>query len=167
MQFSGPFVLLTVLIAASFVTSCSSPNQNSANSTNAGGRAPSGSNRADAGPKDNVDELMILFRLPFQPEEVVWEENPEKKTFLAVIRFSSENATRMAAEAAKNGQPTDETLTVETWYPAELIAQGELTGESTVKGRSYPAEAFLNPPYTKGRITRIENTDYFILQASS
>ncbi len=167
MQFSGPFVLLTFLIAASFVTSCSSANQNSANSTNAAGGALGVSKRADTGPKDNVDELMILVQLPFQPEEVAWKENAEKKTFVAVIRFSSENATKMAAEAAKNGQPANETLTVETWYPAELIAQGELTGESTVKGQTYPAEAFLNPPYTKGRITRIENTDYFIFQASS
>ncbi len=125
------------------------------------------SNRADAGTKDNVEELMILVRLPFEPEEVAWKENAAKKTFVAVLRFSSENAGKMAAEIAKNGQATDETITVESWYPAELIAQGELTGESIVKGRSYLADSFLNPPYSKGRITQIENTDYFILQASS
>ena len=73
----------------------------------------------------------------------------------------------MAAEVAKNGQASADTLTVESWYPNELIAQGELTGESTVKGQSYTAEPFLNPPYTKGKITRVENTDYFILQISS
>jgi hypothetical protein len=73
----------------------------------------------------------------------------------------------MAAELAKSGQASADTLTVESWYPNELIAQGELTGESTVKGQSYSAEPFLNPPYTKGKITRVENTDYFILQISS
>ncbi len=166
MQFSGPLVLLTLLIAATIFSSCSSPNQNSANSTNAAGPSAS-SNRAATGPKDNVEEFMILFRLPFEPEEVTWKENAEKKTLVAVLRFSPENTAKMTAEAAKNGQPADETLTVETWYPAELIAQGDLTGESILKGRAYPADAFLNPPYTKGRITHIENTDYFILQASS
>ena len=109
----------------------------------------------------------MLVRLPFVPEEVAWEEKPEQKKLVAVLRFSPENAAKMAAEVAKNGQASADTLTVESWYPNELIAQGELTGESTVKGQSYPAEPFLNPPYTKGKITRVENTDYFILQISS
>jgi hypothetical protein len=109
----------------------------------------------------------MIVRLPFAPEEVAWKEKPEQKKLTAVIRFSPENAQKMAAEVAKNGQSSPETVTVESWYPNELIAQGELTGESTVKGQSYPAEPFLNPPYTKGKITRIENTDYFILQISS
>lgn len=122
---------------------------------------------AQTGPKDNIEELGMLVRLPFEPEEVAWEEKPEQKKLTAVIRFSPENAQKMAAEVAKNGQSSPETVTVESWYPNELIAQGELTGESTVKGQSFPAEAFLNPPYTKGKITRIENTDYFILQISS
>lgn len=110
---------------------------------------------------------MLMVRLPFEPEEVAWKEKPAEKKLTAVIRFSPENAAKMAAEVAKNGQPSPETLTVETWYPAELIAQSDVTGESTLKGRSYPAESFLNPPYTKGKITRVENTDYFILQISS
>ena len=109
----------------------------------------------------------MLVRLPFQPEEVAWKEDPEKKHLTAVLRFSPENATKMAAEIAKNGQPARETLSVESWYPAELIAQSELTGESTVTASSYPAEAFLNPPYTKGKISQVENTDYFILHMSS
>ncbi|HUR99012.1 MAG TPA: hypothetical protein VMZ26_13175 [Pyrinomonadaceae bacterium] len=122
---------------------------------------------AQSGPKDNIDELGLLLRLPFEPEEVAWEEKPEQKRLTAVVRFSPENAQKMAAEVAKGGQPSPQTVTVESWYPNELIAQGELTGESTVKGQSYPAEPFLNPPYTTGKITRIEHTDYFIFQISS
>ncbi|HEX6126401.1 MAG TPA: hypothetical protein VFZ23_13585 [Pyrinomonadaceae bacterium] len=160
-------VLLTLLIFVELIASCSSPGGNSTNSTNAQNTASSSANRAYAGPKDNVDELMILVRLPFAPEEVAWEENAEKKTLVAVLRFSDENAAKMAGEAAKNGPVTNETLTVESWYPAELLAQSELTGESTVNGQSFAAEPFLNPPYTKGKITRVENTDYFILHASS
>ena len=156
-------VLLTPLIFVPALTNCSSPGSNNA----ASNTAANSTNSAASGPLDNVEELGMLVNLPVQPDEVAWKEDPATKQLTAVLRFSSENAARMADEISKNGQPTSETLPVETWYPAELIAQGELTGESTVKGRSFPAEPFLNPPYTKGRISQVENTDYFILQISS
>ncbi len=165
MQFSRPaLAFLLVLLATQFLLSCARPagNSNAANSA-----ATDSANNAPVGPKDNIEEFGMLVRLPFAPEEVAWKEKPEQKKLTAVIRFSPENAQKMAAEVAKNGQPSPATVTVESWYPNELIAQGELTGESTVKGQSYPAEPFLNPPYTTGKITRIENTDYFILQISS
>jgi hypothetical protein len=163
MRFSTPAVLI-ILLAFEILPSCSSRNGNT-NVANAS--VANASNTAQVGPKDNIDELGMLVRLPFVPEEVAWEEKPEQKKLTAVVRFSPENATKMAAELAKSGQASADTLTVESWYPNELIAQGELTGESTVKGQSYSAEPFLNPPYTKGKITRVENTDYFILQISS
>jgi hypothetical protein len=163
MQFSSP-ALVFLLLAAQVLIGCSGQtvNSNAANSA-----AADSTNAASAGPKDNIEEFGMLVRLPFAPEEVAWKEKPEQKKLTAVIRFSPENAQKMAAEVAKSGQPAPATITVESWYPNELIAQGELTGESTVKGQSYSAEPFLNPPYTKGKITRIENTDYFILQISS
>ncbi|MEO8573669.1 MAG: hypothetical protein ABI481_06840 [Pyrinomonadaceae bacterium] len=163
MQFSRP-ALLFILLASQLIPACSKP---AANSNPVTSTAANSTDTVQTGPKDNVDELGLLVRLPFEPEEVAWEEQPEQKKLVAVVRFSPENAQKMAAEVAKNGPASPETLTVESWYPNELIAQGELTGESTVKGQSYPAEPFLNPPYTKGKITRIEHTDYFILQISS
>jgi hypothetical protein len=163
MRFSTSAVLI-ILLALEILPSCSSPNRND-NVANAA--TSNASNAAASGPQDNIEELGMLVRLPFVPEEVVWEEKPGQKKLTAVLRFSPENATKMAAEVVKNGPATADTLTVESWYPNELIAQGELTGESTVKGQSYPAEPFLNPPYTKGKITRVENTDYYILQISS
>jgi hypothetical protein len=163
MQFSR-LALLSTLFTSQLLFACSTPagNSNAVNSS-----AANSANAAQAGPKDNIEELGLLVRLPFEPEEVAWKEKPEQKKLIAVVRFSPENAQKMASEIAKNGQPSPETVTVESWFPNELIAQGELTGESIVKGQSYPAEPFLNPPYTKGKITRIENTDYFILQISS
>lgn len=156
-------VVLTIFLSSPFLLSCSSP---AGNRNTAGTAGENSSNAAKAAPKDNVEEFAELVRLPFQAEEVAWKETAGKG-ITAVVRFSPENAAKMAAEVAKNGQPTSEALTVETWYPAELIAQSEVTGESTVKGQSYSAGPFLNPPYTTGKITRIENTDYFILQISS
>ena len=163
MRFSTP-ALLVILLATQILSSCSSQNSDNGNVANVGANS---SNITQVGPKDNIEEFGLLVRLPFVPEEVAWEEKPDEKKLTAVIRYSPEYADKMMEEVAKNGQPSEDTLSVESWYPNELIAQGELTGESMVKGHSYPAEPFLNPPYTKGKITRIENTDYFILQISS
>lgn len=155
--------LLTPLIFIPILTSCSSAPSNSANNAS----AANSNTASNSGPQDNVEELTMLVKLPIEPEDVAWKEDASKKQLTAVLRFSPENAGKMAAEIAKNGQPTTETVNVENWFPAELIAQGELTGESTVSGTSYPAAPLLNPPYTKGKITRVDNTDYFILQISS
>ena len=160
---SSRFALPLLLLASLCLAGCSAP----AGSGNAANSVANSTNMAQTGPKDNVEELGMLVRLPFVPEEVAWEENAQQKKLTAVMRFTPQDAEKMSAEAAKGGQASPDTVTVESWYPNELIAQGELNGESSVKGRSYPAEQFLNPPYTKGKITRVENTDYFILQISS
>jgi hypothetical protein len=156
-------VPLLLLLAIQILTNCSSPASNG-NAVNSSAAAPNSSSTSKVVPKDNVDEFMILVRLPFEPEEVAWEETAANKSLTAVIRFSPENASKMSAELAKIGEGAPEKLSVETWYTAELIAQGELSGESAIQGRSFAAESFLNPPYTRGKIARIENTDYFILQ---
>jgi hypothetical protein len=160
---SLPVPFLAFLLAVNTLTSCSSPASNG----NANVSTANSTTVSKVVPKDNVEELAMVVKLPFEPEEVAWEEKAADGSLTAVIRFSPENAEKMSAEVAKNGAPTPERLTVETWYPAELIAQSEMSGESTVEGKSYPAGPFLNPPYTKGKITRIDNTDYFILQISS
>ncbi len=161
---SSRFAVLVFLLFSQLLIGCSS---RAGNTSPANSAASNPSNTQKAGPNDNIEEFGMLVRLPFTPDEVAWEEDPEQKTLTAVIRFSPESAQKMAAEISKNSKPSPATVTVEAWYPNELIAQGEMNGESTVNGQSYPAEPLLNPPYTSGKITRIENTDYFILQISS
>ena len=60
---------------------------------------------------------------------------------------------------------------------AEILATPELLSSplspfitavttTTLAGQSYAANAFYQEPYTDGRITHIENTDYFVLELS-
>jgi len=128
--------------------------------------------------KDNVEELGMLVRLPFEVEveEAVWKEEPmripgteqnasaNQKKLTAVLRFSSENGRKVAGqvEKVKAGEPA--ILGTERWFPAELIAQSELNGADNLKGMSYAAADFYLPPYSEGRITQVENTDYFVLE---
>ncbi len=117
--------------------------------------------------KTNVEELGLLVNVQFEVEDVVWKEDATKKTILAVLRFSSPDAAKVVAEAEKFGAPTPGAISPETWFPSELIAQSEMSGDNVLKGQTYSANGFLQPPYSKGKLTRIESTDYFILEAAA
>ena len=79
------------------------------------------------------------------------------------MRLSPSDANKLVAETGAAGTP-ESSIAVESWFPDELIAQSEMSGDSALKGVSYPANAFVQEPYTVGKITRIEGTDYFILE---
>src|SRR5687767_3154964 len=108
MPFARPVLALTLLLSSQLISACSAPVQNNNSSNSAVSNA---SNVSNSGPRDNVEEFADLVRLPFAPEEVAWKEAAGGKSVTAVVRFSPANAAKMAAEIAKNGQPTAEELT--------------------------------------------------------
>lgn len=123
-------------------------------------------------PKDDVEELERIIKLPFHPEEATWREtdlnasNGEKK-ITVVVQFLAEDANKIIAQAEKYKPATAADIDAEDWFPAELIAQSQLSGDGNLKGKSYAANDFLEAPFTNGKITRIENTDYFVLELTS
>jgi hypothetical protein len=117
--------------------------------------------------RTNVEELSLLVNVPYNAEDIAWKQDAEKRTIIAVFRFSPEDADRAAADAKKFGQGQQVTLAVESWFPDELIAQAEVSGDNSLKGTAYPGNAFFQEPYSSGRITRIEGVDYFILELSA
>ncbi|MBK8464395.1 MAG: hypothetical protein IPL32_01060 [Chloracidobacterium sp.] len=119
--------------------------------------------------KTNVEELKLLVNVPYEleDEDIVWKENADRKKLLAVIRFSTENANKIVAEAAIHQAPEYVTLSSEPWFPSELIAQSEMSGDDSLKGLAYAANSFFQEPYTSGRLVRIEDTDYFVLEMSA
>lgn len=165
------------LLTGLFFIGCG--NQEQAGSEN----SPPNSNRA-AGieanraniPKDDAEELGKIVRLPFEPEEVVYKPNikpaanantaaaPDAKKLIAVLKFSKEDADKIAEQAAVYKPPVALDVDAESWFPAELIAQSQLSGDDVLKGKSYAANDFIQPPYTTGKITRIDDTDYFVLE---
>jgi hypothetical protein len=86
------------------------------------------------------------------------------KRMIAVLLFTRENAAKLSEGLGRSHPPIAESLDPDSWYPAELIAQSNVRGDGKLSGQSYAADEFLQPPYTQGKITRIENTDYFILE---
>jgi hypothetical protein len=123
------------------------------------------SNRAS----DNIDELLNLVRLPVVPDDVVWQENvnANPKKLVAVLKFTPETLPGFLAIIEKNKQADLVDVGVESWFPEELTAQAQLSGEGMLKGTSYGATEFYNIPYGTGRISRIKGTDYFVLELTA
>lgn len=124
---------------------------------------------------DNIEELLNRVRLPEVPEEVVWKEEtlgkgdnrvpgPTDTKITAVLKYTPEISGKLIAILEKYKQGDGVEVDTESWFPEELVAQAQLSGAETIKGTSYGANEFFNVPYGSGRITRINNTDYFVLE---
>lgn len=171
MQSQAPKIIIALFIAAVFAACGSSQNSNQANQAG----AAVNSNKSSL-VKNDVDELEMLIKIPYHPQDADWfEESMEKndngrvpgptdRKLIAILHFSKEDAEKIVAQAEKLKPATPATINTEHWFPAELIAQSQTSGDETLKGTSYAANDFYNPPYTEGKITRIEGTDYFLLE---
>jgi len=156
--------LSTLLFYSVLAVSCTRTNKNSnSESHNSSNTAAENSNAA----KTNVEELGLLVTIPYEAEDIVWKEDTAHKKITAVLRFSPEDANKITADATARQAPQNVTLSSSSWFPAELIAQSEMTGDDQLHGTAYAADAFYQEPYTTGRLVRVEGTDYFVLELTS
>lgn len=163
-------VLIIIILASSACSNDDSASNNNGSSTKNSNQTTNESRDNVNSAKDDVEELGKIIKLPLLPEEVnYWEENsaPNGKLFIAVLKFSPENAAQLVSQIEKIKPPVDSEIDAERRFPAELVAQSQLSGDETLKGKSYAADDFLQPPYQGGKITRIENTDYFVLELTA
>lgn len=131
----------------------------------------------DVPAKDDPVELGKVINLNKKPEELVYKEKklgnqtqnerlpaPTDKKFIAVLKFSPEETERIIERAKDYREPVSVEIAAENWFPAGLVAQSQNSGDGSLKGKTYAATDFLKTPYTDGKLTRIENTDYLILE---
>jgi len=134
------------------------------------------SNTAAIIPRDDVEELGKIIKLPYAPEEATFYEFdlsadansrpsvPNAKRLVVVLQFSAAIANSVVADAGRRAAPAPLDVDAENWFPPELVAKSGEAGDETLKGVSYPATDFVQPPYTGGRLTRINDTNYFVLE---
>lgn len=130
--------------------------------------------------KDDIEELEAMVKLPFHPEEALWREeplgkqsnnnrlpSPNEKNLTVVLKFTTEEANKIVetAEKIKPSQMTE--MEPETWFPPELIAKSQESGNESIKGKTYAANEFYQTPFLNGKLTRIEGTDFFVLELFS
>jgi len=158
-------VILAFFLSAIPFSGCGDGNKLA--NTRSAANAPNNANENSNSAKTNVEELGLLINVPYATEDIAWKENAAHKKVVAVFKFSTLDANRLVAEAEKFGPAENVSIPVETWFPDELTAQSDISGDSTLKGRAYPANAFYQEPYTSGKITRIEGGDYFVLELTA
>ncbi len=169
-------LILSLLIFSGACAEDETADQNA----NAANKNLTNSTPANIVAKDDVDELGKIIKLPFTPEEATYYEfnladknseprvpAPTDRKLVAVLLFNEANANQIAAAAQKIKQPTPADIDAEVWFPPELVAKSQETGDSALKGVEYAANDFLQTPYTKGRLMRINDTNYFVLELFS
>jgi len=127
------------------------------------------------GAKDDIEELGKIIKLPFLPEEATYSEinlndgssATNQKKLVAVLKFSAVNVNQIVAQAEKYNPPAPADIDAENWFPPELVAKSQETGDEFLKGAAYAANDFLQSPYINGRLTRINDTNYFVLELFS
>ena len=163
MKFAKALAILALFSCAALLSVCSGNANKQANSSSVANKPTENSNAA----RTNVEELGVIVNVLYEAEDVAWKEDAAHKKLIAVLRFSPADSAKLVAEAEKVRLVESANISSETWFPAELIAQGEASGEDVLKGQSYAANQFFQEPYTSGRIIRIEGTDYFVLELSA
>lgn len=157
-------IILAFIFSIGMLGGCTNGENNSnspANNISDGNTPQTSANTA----KDNIEELGVLVNLPFEADEVTWKEEGGKLT--AILRFTAEDTRKILVELEEHTLAEPVNLNAERWFPADLIAQSEMNGDNLLKGNSYSAQDFFRPPYSQGKITKIENSDYLILELSA
>lgn len=174
--------LFPVLFLMIFLISGCGENENSNNANTSAANDQSAILKNDNAniSKDNVEELDKIINLRIQPEEATWrEDNLDKlsdndnsslsqgKKLTIVLKFSAEDAQKIIEQIDKTKQSFASDVDAESWFPPELIAKSQESGDENLKGTSYAADEFLREPYKNGKITRINDTDFFVLELTS
>lgn len=125
---------------------------------------------------DNEAKLNSLINLPFEPTENVFREGevgnsetgnrvpgPTDRKLTAILKFSEADSKKLIAQLNEKANAFESKLETDSWFPPELIAKSQLSGDETIKGNGYEADAFFKSPYSTGAITHVPETDHFVL----
>ena len=153
--------LIPIILTSILITGCGENAGDGANNQNA---AVSSVVNNTSKAKTNAEELGLLINFAWETEDLAWKKDDAKNTLTAAFRLSPEDAKKLSEQLSAKGQNAPKEVTVEDWFPAELIAMGESTGGSSVPATAYPATDLYQPPYTQGTISRVQGTDYFVIE---
>lgn len=155
--------LLLLLQAALFISCGGRADGNTTPATTSANSSPEITN----GVRTNAEELSLLINMPYEAEDVFFKEDKAQKRLTAVLRFDKADTHKLASDLDKTGSVTDATIETEDLFHPELRSQSEMMGDVALKGKSYTASQFYMEPYTNGKITRIDGTDFFVLELTT
>lgn len=116
--------------------------------------------------KDNEVELREKINLPYEPiGDSPWQEDTKSvpNKLKAVLKFSEEDTQKLLEKVRVRNKSLAVSIDAESWFPAELIAKSDSTGDTTLKGIEYSATDFVKSPYSEGSLIFIDGADFFVL----
>jgi len=157
-------LILTLLLSVISLVGCGGNAATDANGSS-GSNTQQTANTNSA--KTNVEELGMLINVPYESDEVFWKDDSAHKKLVAVLKFPPNESSRLIADAEKVRPAQNVSISPESWFPPELVAQSDMAGDDTLKGRSFAANAFFQDQYNDGRVVQVDGTDYFVLELTA
>ena len=154
MRFRKVAAILTTFLSITVLAGCGGADGNTAAAI---------TNKANT----NAEELGLLINFPWETEDLAWKRDDPKKTLTAAFRLSPDDARKLSDQLSTRGPGAPKEVAVEDWFPAELVAQGTTSGAATVPATAFPANDLYQPPFTQGTISRVDATDYFVIELNS
>lgn len=181
---SAFFSILPLLIFLSLFTACVSNNTANQNANRTNSNTAAIADGAPVNASDDPEELGRTIKLPIAPDEVLWyvytdaenkmaaganaTPNPmpdvSSKRLVAVLKYNEENSAKLLEMVKRIGPGSPTAIEPESWFPPELVAEGEMAGDHTLKGVQHTARDFYQAPYTVGKLIKIEQPGYFVLE---
>lgn len=126
----------------------------------------------------DIERLGRLVNLSVRPEAVTWQERrlgtnsrpevpgPSDYALTAVLLYGAADADTVAASAEKIAPSSAAPVPVQDWFPAALkgAAKPGAAGRPTLDGQRYRADDFFRSPLLNGSLTRVANTNYYVLR---
>lgn len=164
MLYLKPSVLLPLILISGLIAGCGTDAGDRSGNANLGqSSVAANTNKANS----NAEELGMLINFAWETEDLAWKKDDAKKTIVAAFRLSPEDAQKLSEKLTADSQGAPKEVAVEDWFPAELIAQGESTGNAAVPATAFPAKEIYQAPYDQGTISRVDGTDYFVIELNA
>jgi hypothetical protein len=157
------FVYIIILLTLLSVTACNEEIENNGTNNENANVQPQ---KQIGETSDDSDDLSEFVSLPFIPEDVIWQQFEVKggKKIFAVIRFKPEDTQTILGQN-QAGEKAE--LPAERWFPQELIAQSDIAGDQVLRGTTYKTDIFFKGAFNKGRIIKLDGSDYFIVELTN
>lgn len=160
--------LIVVFLFIQLLSGCSTQSTNSNSTTNNANSRTASAEPEKEGVKDNAEELAALITFSLETEDLSWKEFPAKgdqrRRILAVFQLSPEDTKKLVERAARIRPAKQASLATEKWFPTELTTQSEMNSDEGIPAVSYAADEFYLEPFTEGTLSRVDNTDFFVLE---
>jgi hypothetical protein len=130
--------------------------------------------------KTDLEGLEKQINLPVRPSEVKWTAEffdnskgiipgPSDYRLTALLKYDDTDIAELIKKLSTEISDTSLGNTdVKLWFPENVKKEAKtIDGRTYLEGAKYSPTAFFRAPYQNGNVTRVGDTNYFVLNLSS